>query len=64
MKEKRNITLNMWKVLSDQSSIGFCVGYWHVQTIDTTYQFYINIKKSTKRKKDRWTINPQKDGRM
>ena len=30
-----------WNVLSDQSSTGLCVGHWHVQTIDMTYQLLI-----------------------
>jgi len=54
MKEKRNITVNMWNVLSDQSSIGFCVGYSHIQTIDTTYQLYIKSTKKYKMFKDRY----------
>ena len=28
-------------MLSDQSSIGFRVGHWHMQTINTTYQLHI-----------------------
>ena len=28
-------------VLSDQSNIGFRVGYWQVQTINMTYQSHI-----------------------
>ena len=41
-KEKRDKTKN---VLSDQSSISFRVGHWHVQTINMTYQLVtIEIK--------------------
>ena len=39
-KKKENIEHNMTKinVLSDQSSIAFRVGHWHIQTISMTYQ--------------------------
>ena len=40
-KIKQYIARKKKNVLSDQSSISFRVGHWHVQTINMTYQLDI-----------------------